>query len=109
MSRGAARGLLPIALIDFPMPRKTHLRRAHPTRRWPNRQRLLKLLWRTIIQSRVQAEAIVILLDEYLEMGTQVLQVAVFRDVDLFHLHRLDKTFAGGVVIGIAGAAHAQL
>src|SRR5947207_11827034 len=109
MSRGVAYGLLPIALIDFPMPRKTQDGSCRCTGCRLSGQLLFKLLRRTIVQSRVQPGAIIVLLNELLRMVPQILQVLVLVDVNFFHLQSLDPALTGGIVVGIAGAAHAQL
>ena len=68
------------------MPKKTHAGRVNYASRFVlcSRSHLLELLWRSIAQGRVQPATIVILLDELLDVGAQIVQVAVDVGMDLF-------------------------
>jgi hypothetical protein len=108
MSRGGGFRRLPTPSIDLPMPKKTHsgcVESASQVALLSLRQ-LLELLRRSIAQGRVQPAAIVILLDELLDVGAQIFQVAIDVGMDLFPLQRAHEALAEGVVVGIGRAAH---
>jgi hypothetical protein len=69
---------------------------------------LLKFFGRLIAQRRVQAQPIVILLDELPDIFSQMFQVVVLVGVNFFSLKRLHETFTARVVIGICWPAHAR-
>src|ERR1700722_9167935 len=109
MSRGGGWRRLPIPSIDFPMPKKTHTGRANYASRFVlcSHSLLLELLWRSIAQGRVQPATIVILLDELLDVGAQIVQVAVDVGMDLLPFKGAHEALAKGIVVGIARTAHA--
>jgi len=100
MVRGAAFGRLPvnqklpIGSVDLLMPEKTHCRSGASRLELCG---LLELLRRPIAQRRVQPAAVVILLDELLDVRTQVFQIPVLVGVDLFPFKRLEEAFATGI------------
>src|SRR5215469_3316940 len=67
-----------------------------------------KFFRRAVAQSRVQSLPIVILLDEFFDVRTQMLYVVIRVRVDFFPLQSLDEAFATGVVIRVRGPAHAR-
>src|SRR5712691_13118162 len=97
MVRGAGFGRLPfrVGSIDLRMPEKTHPR---SSRGCFGIGSLLELLRRQIAQCRVQPLAIVILLDELLDVGAQVVEIRVLVGIDLFPLERFHEALATGVV-----------
>ena len=62
---------------------------------------------RLIVERRVQALAVVDLVDKGAEMARRGAVIAVPGAVDLFALERPDETLGLGVVVGIADPAHA--
>jgi len=65
-------------------------------------------LVRALVSQRgVKPEPVVVLLDELLEVGVQLIEILVFVHIDLLALEGLDEALAEGVVVGVAGAAHA--
>ena len=66
-----------------------------------------QLLRRTIIQRRMQMQAIVITIDELLQVFVEMVAVAVLVGVNLFLLEGLNPAFAHRVVVGVSRAAHA--
>ena len=55
----------------------------------------------------MQPDAIVITLDELLDVSAKVLQIAISVGVDLFPLEGAHEALAAGVVVRIGGPAHA--
>src|ERR1017187_3819516 len=115
MSRGAGLNWLPACFarpasapfpgsIDFPMPRKTHLWSRQGILGWVGGFELLR---RFVSQCRVHPEPIVIAVDELFQLGAQLIDVLIFVGIDLLALEGLDEALAEGVVVGVAGAAHA--
>src|SRR5215813_2893148 len=96
---------LPIGSVDLLMPENTHSRSGSSYVRLCG---LLELLRRPIAQRRVQPAAVVVLLDELLDVRTQVFQLPVLVGVDLFPFKRLEKAFATGVVVRIRWPTHAR-
>ena len=66
-----------------------------------------ELLQGLVSQRGVDANPVVVLLDELFEVGVQLIEVLVRVHVDLLPLEGLDEALAEGVVVGIAGTAHA--
>lgn len=58
---------------------------------------MFELLWRQVAQRRVQPDAIVIALDELLDVSAQVNQIAVGIGVNLFPLEGAHEALAAGV------------
>src|ERR1700754_3933999 len=94
-----------IGTIVLPMPKKTHGRR-HGT--VGGNYGLLELLGWLILEGRVQAHAIVVVLNKLREVFPQVFEVPIITGMDLLALERLHKAFATGVVIRIGWPAHAR-
>ncbi len=63
---------------------------------------LFELLWR-------QPAAIVIALQELFQMDALVFQITVSAGVDLLPLQGAQEAFAEGIVVRVAGAAHAGI
>src|SRR6266849_10416657 len=63
---------------------------------------------RQVAQGRMQALAVVHLIDEVRDGGADLLAVAILLQIHLLALERLHETLGLGVVVGIAGAAHAD-
>ena len=66
-----------------------------------------ELLRGLVSQGGVEPEPVVIMLDELFEVGVQLVDVLVFVYIDLLPLEGLDEALAEGIVVRIAGAAHA--
>ena len=58
---------------------------------------LLKFFRRPVAQCGVKALPIVVLVDKFFDVGSQMFQVLVLVGVDLFPLQGLDETFAAGI------------
>jgi len=68
---------------------------------------LFELFRGSIAQCRMQLATIVVPFDKFLDIFSQVIQVAVLVGVNLFPLQRLDEAFATGVVVRVGRPAHA--
>ena len=79
-----------------------------PRPAWPGCHGALELLRRSITQRRVQAAAIVVLVDERLDVRAQVLEIPIIVGVDLFALERLHEALTTGIVVRIRRPAHAR-
>ena len=60
-----------------------------------------------VAQCRMKASAVVVLVDELLDMGPQIVDVVVLIAVNLLLFERLHEALAEGVIVGIARTAHA--
>ncbi len=49
----------------------------------------------------MQALAIVVLVDEFFDVGSEMFQVLVLVSVDLFPFQGLDEAFAAGIIVRI--------
>ena len=67
-----------------------------------------ELLWRAVAKRRVQPDAIIVLVEEVLQVRAQVHEVTIGVSVDLLALERLQKTLTAGVVIGVRRPPHAR-
>lgn len=63
---------------------------------------------RSVAQRGVQSLPIVIVLDELLDVRSQMFQVIVFASLDFFPLQRLHEAFAAGIVIRVRRTTHAR-
>ena len=107
MGRGAGLGRLPfsgvpIGSIDFPMPKKTH---RGPQRR--SARIALKFFRGTIAKRRMQALAIIVLLDKDLDVGAQLIKIVVVVGMNFFSLEGSHEALASSIVVGIGGPTHA--
>ena len=82
------------------MPEKTHGRAGGSCRRG-GLKLLLELLRRFVAQRRVQATSIIVLFDERLDVGAEVIQIHIIVSIDLFPLERLYKTLTARIVIRV--------
>jgi hypothetical protein len=82
------------------MPKKTHAGRTYSAGQVMlcSPSHPLNLLRRSIAQGRVQSAAIVILLDELLDVCAQIFQVAIDVGMDLFPFEGAQEALAKGVV-----------
>ena len=97
MVRGTGFGRSPvnqethIGSKDLRMPEKTHGR----SLRWCRGVGgLLELLGWPVAQGRMQPDTIVVLLDERLDIGAQVIEIAILVGVDFLSLQRFHKALA---------------
>ncbi len=110
MVRGAGCGRLlvqqplPIGSIDLLLPKKTH-RRSGASRLRPGGP--LELLGGPIAQRRMQTAAVVVALDEVLDVRAQVIEILIIVDIDLLPLERLDEALTTGIVVGVRRPTHA--
>src|SRR5580658_1252919 len=98
-----------IGWIDFPMPEKTHA--CCPTTAQlagcSTDSVLFEFLWWQVTKRRVQPDAVIVALDELLDVSAKIFQVAVSVGVDLFPLESAHEALAAGVVVRIGSSAHA--
>src|SRR6266705_5577179 len=87
------------------MPEKTH---GCSWRRWRGACGLLELLRWQVAQRRMQPETIVVLLDERLDVGAQVIEIAILIGVDFFSLERFHEALTTGIVVRFRWPAHAR-
>ena len=90
---------------DLRMPEKTHGR---SLRRCRGACGLLELLRWPVAQRRMQPETIVVLLDERLDVGAQVIEIAILVGVDFFSLERFHEALTTGIVVRVRWPAHAR-
>ena len=84
---------------------KPQRRRAGPCAR---RHGVLELFRQSIPQRGVVPAAVIIPVDEGLDVGAQVIEVPIVVSVALLPLERLQKTLTAGVVIGVGQPTHAR-
>src|SRR5579872_499364 len=101
----ASPGRIPHRTIDFLMPEKTHGRSLLWCRGVGG---LLKLLRWLVAQGRMQPEAIVVLLDECLDVRAQIIEIAILVGMDFLSLQRFHKALAAGIVVRVRWSAHAR-
>ena len=87
------------------MPEKTHRRGRDSCR---GLKLLLELHRRLVAKRRVQTAAIIVIVDEGLDVFAQVLKINVIVSIDLFALERLHKTLTTGIVVWIRRPTHAR-
>src|SRR5688572_26395220 len=86
------------------MPEKTHCR---ASKRCSRTQLLLEFLRRLTAKRGVQATAIIVIVDERLDVAAQVLEIDIIVSIDLFALERLHEALTTRIVVGIRWSAHA--
>lgn len=67
-----------------------------------------ELLRRAVAKRRVQPDAVIVLVEEVLQVRAQVHEVTIGVRVDLLALERLEKALTAGVVIGVRRPTHAR-
>src|SRR4030095_15027690 len=93
-----------IGSIVLRMPEKTH-RRTSASCDKP--ELLLERFRRLITERRMQTTAIVVVINEDLDVSAQVLEIHISVGVDLFPLERLHKAFTTRIVVGVGRPNHA--
>src|SRR5260370_38711232 len=94
-----------IGSIVLPMPEKTHGRAGRHGGRY---ERLLELLRGLVAERRVQAKAIIVLINELLDVSAQVIEILIVVGIDLFAFERLYKALTTGVVVRVRRPTHAR-
>ena len=67
-----------------------------------------EFFWRLVAERGMQSFLVVVLVDEFLDVTMQILEVAVLVRVDFLALERLDEALATSVIVGIGRPTHAR-
>src|ERR1700730_252467 len=69
---------------------------------------LLELLRRFVAERRVQTGAIIVLVEEGLDVRAQMLEIPIVVGINLLSLEGLHKTLAAGIVVRVPRATHTR-